>query len=180
MRTCQRSCHWHCSICRVMGVYSIQVSLLTFRFPPRAPVCLFRALPGPAVARLQVQRAPWRLGSSKLTPRCYWALAPSAYARCRIAGARRPPRLPRSPRPQCPPPAHPGCCSSPEGRVGRPQKHSPPNSPGIGFGLGSGRVRVRVGAAELALRQPGVAFKLRLRPVESSASSGALYRGSEL
>ena len=47
MRTCQRSCHWHCSICRVMGVYSIQVSLLTFRFPPRAPVCLFRALPRP-------------------------------------------------------------------------------------------------------------------------------------
>ena len=65
-------------------------------------------------------------------------------------------------------------------RRGRPQKHSPPNSPGIGFGLGSGRVRVRVGAAELALRQPGVAFKVRLRPVESCASSGALYRGSEL
>ena len=77
------------------------------------------------------------------------------------------------------PPQRPGSCSGAPWR-GWPQKYSPPNSPGIGFGLGSGRVRVRVGAAELALRQPGTAFKLRLRPAESWASSGALCRGSAL
>ena len=179
-------CHCYMQRC---GMWAYTLSLLSFdSFPP---VFLFGALrtqvsaPRPAVARaLQVHivlvlcNAPRGVSRSskdeKFTRRCYWALSPSAYVWCRIAGARRPPRLPRSPRPQCPPPAHPGCCSSPERRVGRPQKHSPPNSPGIGFGLGSGRVRVRVGAAELALRQPGAAFKLRLWPVESCASSGAL------